>query len=110
MKSLFLCLLFITIVANVSAQLKTTPLCPELVVNIREGNVNGIQPNFTAGQIMKEFPCFTSEEPENDSSKCGGLISYKDKDIYFYTGRDYIEIGENFKGKLSLPMMGAARN
>ena len=41
---------------------------------------------------------------------CGGLISYKDKDIYFYTTKAYIEIREKFKGKLSIPLMGAARS
>ena len=30
--------------------------------------------------------------------------------MYFYTDRDYVEIGPNFKGKLSVPLMGAARS
>ncbi|HEX6179712.1 MAG TPA: hypothetical protein VFZ47_00625, partial [Chitinophagaceae bacterium] len=30
-------------------------------------------------------------------------------DIYFYTNRDYIEIGPKFKGKLSVPLIGAKR-
>ena len=39
--------------------------------------------------------------------KCGGGVFYKAQDIYFYTGRDYVEIGPKFKGKLSWPLMGA---
>ena len=110
MKNLFCLLLFVVIVDNAAAQLKTTPVCPVLNVDILEGNVNGIEPNFYATDIKKAFPCFTAEEPETASSKCGGLISYKDKDIYFYTTRGYIEIREKFKGKLSVPLMGAARS
>lgn len=110
MKNLLLVLLFVS-VCNISrAQLKVTKLCPEFIVNILEGNVNGIEPNHSAAIVKKEFPCYTSEIPEADSSRCGGILSYQDKDIYFYTGRDYIQIGPKFKGKLSLPLMGAARS
>ena len=110
MKNLLLSLLFISLCHISLAQLKVTKLCPEMTVNILEGNVNGIEPNHSAAIIKKEFPCYTSEAPEADSSRCGGILSYQDKDIYFYTGRDYIQVGPKFKGKLSLPLMGAARN
>lgn len=109
MKNLLLSFFLLTILTEVSAQLKTTPLCPPLMVNVMEGNVNNIQPNFTGGQIEKAFPCFTGKVEESDTSKCGGLISLDDNDIYFYTSRDYIEIREKFKGKMSIPLMGAAR-
>ena len=98
------------VTVHVSAQLKTTPLCPSFEVDILEGNVNGIEPNFSSADIKKAFPCFTAEEPDAATSKCGGLISYKDKDIYFYTTSGYIEIREKFKGKLSLPLLGATRS
>jgi hypothetical protein len=35
---------------------------------------------------------------------------FKDRDLYFYTQRDYIEIGPKFKGKLSIPLIGMPRN
>ena len=94
-----------------SAQLKTTPICPVFDIDLLDGIINkAIVPASTVGQIKLKFPCFTSFEEESTSSKCGGNVFYKDKDIYFYTSRDYIEIGPAFKGKLSLPLMGAARN
>ncbi|MGQ0739749.1 MAG: hypothetical protein ACT4OJ_11860 [Bacteroidota bacterium] len=93
-----------------NAQLKTTPVCPAFNVDILAGRINDLKPNSTGGQIKKAFPCFTSAEDEGTETKCGSNVFYKDKDIYFYTGRDYVEIGEKFKGKLSLPLMGAARN
>jgi hypothetical protein len=92
------------------AQLKTTAVCPVFSVDILGGTINDLKPNSTGGEIKKIFPCFTSIEEEGTAAKCGGIVYYKDKDIYFYTGRDYVEIGEKFKGKLSLPLMGAARN
>src|SRR5437762_12584915 len=106
----FLFILFMLTITVAQAQLKTTPVCPTMVVDILDGKVNGMLPDFTIGQIKEKLPCFTSEEPENSSSKCGGGVFYKDKDIYFYTGRDYVEIREKFKGKLSIPLLGASRN
>jgi hypothetical protein len=94
-----------------SAQLKITPICPAFEVDLLDGIINkAIVPISTVGQIKLKFPCFTSFEEENTSAKCGGNVFYKDKDIYFYTTRNYIEIGPSFKGKLSLPLMGAPRN
>jgi hypothetical protein len=89
------------------AQLKTTPVCNTFVVDILDGKVNGVEPDFTSGQVKQTLPCYTSEE--TSSSSCGPAVFYKDKDIYFYTGRGYVEIREKFKGKLSIPLMGAAR-
>jgi len=109
MKNAIFFFFLITLSISATAQLKATVTCPELVVNILQGHVNNLGPDFSSAQIKQALPCFSSDEPESDSSKCGGLLSYKDKGIYFYTGRDYIEIHENFKGKLSLPLMGADR-
>jgi hypothetical protein len=108
MKSaILLCCLFLAL--NGFSQLKTTTACPVFTVDILGGKVNGLEPDLTQGQIKKALPCVSSEEPETASSKCGGLLAYKDRDITFYTGRNYIEIGPKFKGKLSLPLMGASR-
>ncbi|HEY5408767.1 MAG TPA: hypothetical protein VIJ92_16860 [Ginsengibacter sp.] len=93
------------------AQLKTTPKCPAIEINILDGIVNGnILPTSTVGFIKNTLPCFTSFEEEGTTAKCGGGVFYKDKDVYFYTTRRYIEIGPDFKGKLSVPLMGVLRN
>jgi hypothetical protein len=93
-----------------SGQLKTTTLCPVMTVDILDGKVNELYSSSTMGEIKSKFPCYTSIEEGNASPGCGGAIFYKDRDIYFYTGRGYIEIREKFKGKLSIPLMGASRN
>ena len=102
---------FLVLYTVASAQLKTTPKCPEFDIDILDGIVNqNILPTSTVGQIKLNLPCFSSFEEEGTSAKCGAGVFYKDKDIYFYTTRDYIEIGPAFKGKLSVPLMRISRN
>jgi len=111
MKPIILFLFSMAILADVQGQLKTTVKCPDFHIDILAGSVNkDIFPNATMGQIKLHLPCFTGIEKEGDSSKCGGGVFYKDKDIYFYTNRHYIEIGPAFKGTLSIPLLGAPRN
>lgn len=111
MKTLVVFLLCMSSFIIASAQLKTTPVCKEVNVDILDGTVNKILlPGSTVGQIKLNLPCFTSFEEEGTSAPCGAGVFYKDRDIYFYTTRDYIEIGPAFKGKLSLPLLGAPRS
>ncbi|MEO9146857.1 MAG: hypothetical protein ABI237_15005 [Ginsengibacter sp.] len=111
MKKIIVFLFTLCLYMAVSAQLKTTPKCPDFDINILKGIVNeAILPNSTIGQIKLKFPCATGTEEEGAASKCGAGVFYKDKDVYFYTDRNYIEIGPNFKGKISLPLIGASRD
>lgn len=110
MKKITLFLAAIFMLPPLYGQLKTTAVCPAFTVDVLGGKVNGLTPNSTTGEIKKIFPCFSSTEEEASTAKCGGTVFYKEKDIYFFTGRDYIEIKEKFKGKLTLPLMGASRN
>jgi len=107
MKSIILLPLMAILLLPARGQLKVKATCNTFSVDILDGKVNGVRPDFTAGEIKAKFPCFTSEDPE--TSKCGGVIYYKDRDLKFFTGRDYVEIGPAFKGQLSLPLMGAKR-
>jgi hypothetical protein len=112
MKPLLLLVVCFLTMQVTQAQLKTSTQnqCGTFVVDILEGKVNGVTPKYNQAQIKSALTCFTSAEPEDATSKCGGLISYKTQDVYFYTGRHYIEIRDKFKGKLSIPLMGATRN
>jgi hypothetical protein len=99
------------IASGISAQLKTTPACPVISIDLLDGIINGkLLPTSTVGQVKLNLPCFSAFEEEGTSAKCGAGVFYKEKDVYFYTTRDYIEIGPAFKGKLSIPLMGANRN
>jgi hypothetical protein len=111
MKTIIVSLSALFLCAVASAQLKRTVICPAIAIDILDGIVNGtVSPNSTVGQIKLNLPCFTSFEEEGTSAKCGAVVFYKGKDVYFYTSRDYVEIGPAFKGKLSIPLMGAPRN
>jgi hypothetical protein len=109
MKNVLLLAGLVGITVAGKAQLQAKEVC-SFSVDILNGTVNGARPDFTPGQIKKMVPCFTSEEMESKDAKCGGAIYYKDRDMVFYTARDYVELGPNFKGKLSIPLMGAKRN
>ncbi len=111
MKTIIAFLFSMMLCSVASAQLKTTTKCPEFDIDILDGVINKtILATSTVGQIKLNLPCFTSFEEEGTLAKCGAGVAYKDKDIYFYTTRDYVEIGPAFKGKLSLPLIGASRD
>ena len=110
MKRLITLLFLITLVFTTKAQLVAKSRCDVFTVDIIDGKVNGLKPNARFNEIKDKFPCFTASEPEGSTAKCGANIFYKDKDVYFYTDRDYIEIKEKFQGKFTTPIMGLARN
>jgi hypothetical protein len=109
MKKILLVILTMSLAAGVNAQLKAKAKCPDFYVDILNGTVNGIKPNNTQTEIKEQFPCFTSAEDESATAKCGGGIYFKDKDIYFYTKRSYVEVGPKFVGKTSFPLLGTRR-
>jgi len=109
-KRTLLITLFMSFLSVSMAQLKAKVKCPDLYVDILNGTVNDIKPSYTPNEIKEKFPCFTSAEDEGESVKCGGGIYFKDKDLYFYTRRDYVEVGPKFLGKTSFPLLGTKRN
>lgn len=109
-KKTILLLLLVAPALLATAQLTVKATCPVFEIDILDGKVNGLKPSSPNDQIKAKFPCFTSAAEEKDSAKCGTNVFFKDKDLYFYTQRDYIEIGPKFKGKLSVPLIGANRN
>jgi len=109
MKNILFLFLLSGMISVTHAQLKVTAKCNTFIVDILDGKVNDVKPDFNNARIKTKLPCYTSEDAEG-TSKCGGGVYYKDRDIYFYTARDYVQIGPNFKGKLSIPLLGASRN
>src|SRR4051812_6004670 len=110
MKKLLLISLVMFSVSISMAQLVVKTKCPDFYIDVLDGKASGMKADAQDYDIKKAMPCFSSAEPGGSTVKCGGGVFYKDRDIYFYTDRDYIQIGEKFKGKMSLPLMGAKRN
>ena len=109
MKKNIMAVLMMGLSLAASAQLKAKPSCGTLVVDILNGSVNQVKPDFSVSEIKEKLPCFTDAQEESPKARCGGGVFFSNLDIYFYTQRDYVEIGEKFKGKLTIPLMGANR-
>ena len=109
-KRLTLIIAFMGLLSAGMAQLKAKVKCPDLYIDVLNGTVNDIKPNNTQLEIKEKFPCFTSAEDESNAAKCGGGIYFKDKDLYFYTKRKYVEVGPKFLGKTSILLLGTKRN
>ena len=110
MKKILFLSLFMGILSTGMAQLKAKVKCPDFYIDVLNGTVNELKPSYTPNEIKEKFPCFTSSVEESNEAKCGGGIYFKDKDIYFYTKRDYVEVGPKFLGKTSIPLLGTKRN
>ncbi len=98
---------FLVVALYGNAQLIAKPQCNTIVADIYKGWINEARPNADPELIKAKLPCFTSFEKEGNESKCGGGVYFADKDFKFLVQRDYIVIGDKFKGKLTLPLMGA---
>jgi len=109
MKKLLFLVLSMSFLSVAMGQLKSKEVCPDFYIDILNGTVNEMKPNYGWAEIKARFPCFTTAEEESGTSKCGGGVFYKAKDLYFYTRRKYIEVGPKFIGKCSLPLLGTKR-
>jgi hypothetical protein len=110
MKRILFVLLAMGTLSGAMGQLKAKSKCPDFYIDILAGTVNDIKPSYTPNEIKEKFPCFTSAEDESNEAKCGGGIYFKDKDLFFYTKRDYIEVGPKFPGRTSILLLGTKRN
>jgi hypothetical protein len=72
--------------------------CPPIIVDITTGTVTTLKPAASFTQVKSRLPCFTGETKEGSVLNCGGGVFFGDRDLYFYTERDFIEIRKNFKG------------
>lgn len=109
MKNLFLAVvLFVAGLPGV-AQLKAKPVCPTIETDVMAGTVNELYPKSAIGEIKSALPCFTEVVETDSASRCAGVF-FKDRGISFFTERKYIEIGEQYKGKLNPPLMGVSRS
>lgn len=107
MKYFLAAVIIITGLSQAKAQLTTKVDCGTMVVDVYKGWINEVMPNADPERIKSKIPCFTSFEPESNEAKCGGAIYYADKGLTVYIQRDYFLLNEKFKGKMSIPLMGA---
>jgi hypothetical protein len=72
-----------------------------LFLNLKKGHLNKIKPTASFAAVKEALPCFTGETEEGVDYNCGGGVFYLNHDMFFYTGRDYIEVRAGFGGKIS---------
>jgi hypothetical protein len=100
MKKTISCLLFMAF-AIYTATAQEEKEKPIFKIDLEKGLVNGLSPTTSMDSLKKLLPFYTSDTAENPDYNCGGGVFYLNNDVYFYTGRDYIEIRTEFNGKLS---------
>ncbi len=80
--------------------------CDTLVANLTKGTLNGLKPGAAMKAVKEKLPCFTGDSEEGGDFNCGGGVFYLNHDFFYYTGNDYIELRSEFKGKLTIPVLG----
>ncbi|HEX4372301.1 MAG TPA: hypothetical protein VHZ50_03255 [Puia sp.] len=107
-KTIITLLAFVFLTKIASAQLTAKPTCGLFTIDILNGTLNNLKPNVNEHEFLEQLPCYTSNQKSD--SICGRTLFYKDRDVTIYLQRKYIEVGPAFKGKLSIPLMGAPRD
>ena len=103
MKNIILLGIAMISMGNLMAQLTVKDKCGAFVVDILDGKVNDLKASAPAIDIKTKLPCFTAVEEEGGTSKCGGTIYYKDKDIrsaqYSFAYQDVLfALADAYKG------------
>ncbi|UPT66056.1 MAG: hypothetical protein M0D57_16400 [Sphingobacteriales bacterium JAD_PAG50586_3] len=83
--------------------------CDNIIADLYTGRVNGLKPTTSMSAVKKKLPCFTGESTEGGNVNCGGGVFYLNNDIYFYTGRNYIELRDKFSGRTEPALLGTQR-
>lgn len=81
--------------------------CDNLILNLREGKLNGISPTISQDEVKRMFPCYTGETEEVSNFNHGGGVFSQRYDFYFYTYKDFIEIRSDFDGEVLPSILGA---
>lgn len=81
--------------------------CDQLHLDLEKGTLNGLTGAASMEEVKKAFPCYSGETEENsDGINCGGGVFFLNHDFFIYTGKDYINVRNNFKGKTPVAILG----
>jgi hypothetical protein len=79
--------------------------CEVVSIDVKKGTVNNINPKSTQQEVIKTFPCKTGQTADGSSINCGGGVFYSNLNIYFYTGKDNINVRKGYKGKCTIDVL-----
>lgn len=91
--------------ASAPAAVATDP-CASLRFDLVRGTLNGLAPTAPMDEVRRRLPCFTGESAETSEMNFGGGVFFLDHDLYFYTGRNYIEVRRRFSGTVTPDVLG----
>ncbi len=79
--------------------------CENLFLDLDEGTLNGLKASANPQDVKQALPCFTGQTPDGAEVNCGGGVFYLNHDFYFYSGDNYIEVRDNFSGRISFDLL-----
>lgn len=85
------------------------PGCDHLVFDFEVGTLNGLSPTATQDEVRAQLPCSTGGSNEGEPWNYGGGVFFLRHDMFAYTGNDFLEVRESFRGEVRpLPLLGRA--
>lgn len=99
-------LLVLAAVAGCSGPGLAPPGCDALVLDLDRGTLGGLAPTASMDEVKAQFPCATGETAEGEIYNFGGGVFFLDHDFFFYTGRDFIEVRDDFAGQTRPAALG----
>jgi len=79
--------------------------CNNLVLDLNQGTLNGLAPTVSQAQVKQYLPCATGDTEDGEVYNYGGGVFFLNHDFFMYTGKDFIEVRQDFKGKVTDNMM-----
>ena len=80
--------------------------CDKLVFDLESATLNGLPPTATMADVKAQFPCSTGESSERSAFNYGGGVFFLKHGMFFYTGRDFIEVRRPFAGEVVPAVLG----
>lgn len=86
-----------------------TQNCDNIMVNLKQGTINKLKLTASQDEVKAALPCSTGDTEEGSDFNCGGGVFFLNNSFFFYTGKDYVEFRQKFKGKLSVAVLGVTK-
>lgn len=83
--------------------------CNNLVLDLNQGTLNGLVPTVSQAQVKQYLPCATGDTEDGEVYNYGGGVFFLDHDFFMYTGKDFIEVRQDFKGNVTDNMMSKSK-
>jgi hypothetical protein len=84
-----------------------TPSCDDMSLDLIKGTITGVPVTATQDEVKAAFPCSTGESPDGELFNYGGGVFFLGHQLFFYTGRDFIQVRMGFVGAVVPPLLGA---